>query len=82
VSGSGPTPSGPTAQTSARASTSSTESGTSPESRASVTQVTLDRSVATEAGDNPHVPWLPAALLLVAGVGVIQSLRLRPGFKG
>jgi hypothetical protein len=82
VSGSGPTPSGPTAQTSARASTSSTESGTSPESRASVTQVTLNRSVATEAGDNPHVPWLPAALLLVAGVGVIQSLRLRPGFDG
>jgi hypothetical protein len=75
-------PSGHARQASTPDSTSSGSSQDSARPSASLAPVTLDTSAAANAGDEPGVPWLPAALLLLAGLGVIQSLRLRPGFRG
>jgi hypothetical protein len=72
-------PSRPAAGTSTPAATSSTDSRSSAASALSAAPVTLDRSTA-ETRNDPTIPWLPAALLFVAGVAVIQTLRLRPGF--
>jgi hypothetical protein len=41
----------------------------------------LDRSAASEASKDPSIPWLPAGLLLLAALAVVQSLRFRPGFR-
>lgn len=43
--------------------------------------VTLDQRAASESGTGPDIPWLPVALLLIAAVGVIQSLRPRTGLS-
>ena len=78
-SGADAAPSRPAAKTSTPGATSSTDSRSSPASALSAAPVTFDRSTA-ETGDDSTIPWLPAALLFVAGVAVIQTLRLRPGF--
>jgi hypothetical protein len=78
-SGTDASPSRPAAETSTPGATSSTDSRSSAASALSPAPVTLDRSTA-ETGNDPTIPWLPATLLLVAGVAVIQTLRLRPGF--
>jgi hypothetical protein len=78
-SGADAAPSRPAAKTSTPAATSSTDSRSSPASALSAAPGTFDRSTA-ETGDDSTIPWLPAALLFVAGVAVIQTLRLRPGF--
>jgi hypothetical protein len=75
-------PSGHAPRASTPEGTSSGSSQDSARPTASLAPVTLDTSAATNAGDEPGLPWLPAALLLLAGLGVVQSLRLRPGFKG
>jgi hypothetical protein len=49
-------------------------------SAAATGTVMLDRSRATEARNDPTIPWLTVVLLMIAGVSVVQTLRLRPGF--
>jgi hypothetical protein len=78
-SGTDAAPSRPAAKTSTPGATSSTDSRSSAASALSPAPVTLDRSMA-ETGNDSTVPWLPAALLLVVGVALIQTLRVRPGF--
>jgi hypothetical protein len=75
---------GPSAHTGQRTtprSTSATQSRTSTANPVAPAPITLDRSAATDAGNDPAIPWLPTALLLVAGLAVLQSLRVRPGFR-
>jgi hypothetical protein len=48
-------------------------------SHASSVAATLDQSAASESRNEPF-PWLPALLLAIAGMAVIQTLRVRPGF--
>jgi hypothetical protein len=69
----------PAAETSNSHDTSSTESRSSAANAVFPAPVTPDRS-GYETPNDPTVPWLPVALLFVAGVAVIQTLRLRPGF--
>jgi hypothetical protein len=69
----------PAAETSNSRDTSSTESRSSAANAVFPAPVTPDRS-GYETPNDPTVPWLPVALLFVAGVAVIQTLRLRPGF--
>jgi hypothetical protein len=69
----------PAAETSNSRDTSSTESRSSAANAVFPAPVTPDRS-GYETANDPTIPWLPAALLFVAGVAVIQTLRLRPGF--
>jgi hypothetical protein len=45
-------------------------------------RVAFDEAAATESGDDAGIPWLTAAFLVVATLALIQSLRLRPGFRG
>jgi hypothetical protein len=44
--------------------------------------VAFDEAAAAESGDDPGIPWLTVAFLVIAGLAVIQSLRLRPVFRG
>jgi hypothetical protein len=78
-SGTDAAPSRPAAETSTPGATSSTDSRSSAATALSAAPVTLDKSTAQTRNDST-IPWLPAALLFVAGVAVIQTLRLRPGF--
>jgi hypothetical protein len=72
-----------TGHSSTASSTSSTSSHLSASSTSTTaTPVPLDPRATADDRGNPDVPWLPVALLVVAGLGVIQSLRLRPGFGG
>jgi hypothetical protein len=69
----------PGAENSNSRDTSSTESRSSAANAVFPAPVTPDRS-GYETPNDPTIPWLPVALLFVAGVAVIQTLRLRPGF--
>jgi hypothetical protein len=82
VSGTDGDPSDRAAQASTPETSSASSSRSSARIQASPGPLTLDTIAATTEGDEAGLPWLPAALLLLAGLGVIQSLRLRPGFRG
>jgi hypothetical protein len=71
-----------TAQASTSDDASAPSSHDSSRTAASSVPVSIDTRTATPDGDDGGIPWLPAGLLLVAGVAVVQSLRLRPGFGG
>jgi hypothetical protein len=82
VSGADVEQSDPAARASTLESSSASSSRSSARIPASSVPGTLDTIAATTEGEEPGLPWLPIALVLLAGLGIIQSLRLRPGFRG
>jgi hypothetical protein len=70
------------AQASTRDGTSASTSHSSTRTSASPAPAAHETRTPTSDGDDLSIPWLPVALLLVAGLAVFQSLRLRPGFGG
>jgi hypothetical protein len=82
VSGTDVERSDPAARASTLESSSASSSRSSTRIPASSAPGTLDTIAATSEGEEPGLPWLPVALVLLAGLGIIQSLRLRPGFRG
>jgi hypothetical protein len=82
VSGTDVEQSDPAARASTLESSSVSSSRSSARIPASSAPGTLDTIAATTEGEEPGLPWLPVALVLLAGLGIIQSLRLRPGFRG
>jgi hypothetical protein len=82
ASGTDVEPPDPAARASTQDSSSASSSRSSARIPASSAPGTLDTIAATTEGEEAGLPWLPVALVLLAGLGIIQSLRLRPGFRG
>jgi hypothetical protein len=82
VSGTDVEQSDPAARASTLESSSASTSRSSARIPASSAPGTLDTIAATTEDEEPGLPWLPVALVLLAGLAIIQSLRLRPGFRG